>query len=141
MKKKIVGTIIFILLLLPILTPLISADQETDLEIEIIGRGKIRRNIYFIVRNIGDTAALNVQMNGRIDGGLIIGLRGYAFKGYSSISPEEEVRHLFIIPGLGVGSITITVTADADNAEAVDAAIQGFLFGRFILLPDFVITS
>lgn len=141
MKKKIAGIIVFILLVLPILAPMATADQETDLEIEIIGGRKIKRKIYFIVRNIGNATAWNVHMDGRIDGGLIIGPRGYPFKGYSSMSPGVAVLHTFIVPGPGLGRIKIAVTAYADNADTVNATVNGFIFGRFVILPDFVAYS
>ena len=141
MKKKIAGTIVFILIAIPILAPLATANQETELEIEIIDGRKIIRKINFIVKNIGNATAWDVHMDGRIDGGLIIGSRGYPFKGYSSMSPGIEVMHTFIVPGLGLGRIEITVTAYAANADTVNATVDGFIFGRFIILQDFVAYS
>jgi len=141
MKKKMIGIFVFVLIVIPILAPMATADQETELDIEIVGGRKIRRKIYLILRNIGNATAWNVHMDGRTDGGLIIGPRGYPFKGYSSMSPGVEVLHMFIVPGRGLGRIEITVTAYAANADTVNASVNGFIFGRFIILPDFVAYS
>jgi hypothetical protein len=77
-------------------------------------------------------------MDGMIDGGLIIGPRGYPFKGFSSMSPEVEVLQTFIVTGLGLGRIEITISAYADNTGTATDSVSGFLFGRFVILPDFV---
>ena len=47
MKKKIFGIFIFMLIVIPILAPIATADQETELDIEILDGRKIRRKICF----------------------------------------------------------------------------------------------
>ena len=141
MKKKILGIFIFMLIVIPILAQMAIADQETELDIEIVGGRKIRRKIYLIIRNIGNATAWNPYMEWRIDGGWIIGPRGYPFKMHSSMPPGVEETYMCFVPGRGLGRIEIIVTAYAANADTVNATVNGFIFGRFLILPDFVAYS
>lgn len=137
MKKKIIGSIVCMSLIIAIIIPGTSAeDQGAVLDIEISGGLHTK----IIIRNVGDTDALLVNVNATIKGGFIrkINLSYSGFVG--SLPPHNDMIDLVItFPSnqlIGFGKVKITATADSLLTSPVAEEVDGFLlFFYMIKLP------
>lgn len=109
--------------------------EETELEIRLYTTDKnwIR---HFDVVNIGDNDAINVSWNLSFKGGLILIGRKYGENLNFPIDPDSGIRigigpnryYLVSYRILGIGMPSMTITANADNAEKVEKTYDTFLF-------------
>ena len=85
------------------------------------------------VKNIGEVSAYNVEYTMIVTGGIL----GRIFRIVSETIPELAVGETEPISSgllLGFGPITITFTADADNAYEDSISKTGFILGPFVFL-------
>jgi len=102
---------------------------ETTLGIEITGGF----GVHVVIRNVGDTDAIDVEWNVDITGGFL-GRIDWSDEGYVSILPSDGEIVVDIPLIIGLGPIEITATAYASNAEAVSEAKNGFILLFFVIL-------
>ncbi len=137
MKKKRIGLIICIFLIIAIFLPVTSAeDQGAILDIEITGG----LNTKIIIRNVGNTDAVFVNINASLKGGFVkkINLSYSGFVG--SLPPHNDMVDLVItFPSdqlIGFGKVTITATADSLLTSPIEEEVDGFLLLFYmIILP------
>jgi len=131
MKKKLVGILFCMLLVVPVLSVNVAADDEPELEIEIRWD---KKSLTAFIRNVGDGDAYDVNWSFDIEGGFL-GFVDYHIGGIIDILPadsETSVENSLFL--FGFGPIEITVTIGASNAETVTDTFRGIIVGRFIIL-------
>ena len=104
--------------------------EDTELIIDNI-KGPIGVNAE--VKNIGEIDAINLEYTMTVTGG-ILGMINKTVNGNKTILAMGEtvpINSGFI---LGLGPISITVTADADNAYEDSISKTGFILGPFVFL-------
>ena len=132
MRNKFGGIVGCMLVLLPILTTVAVADPGPQLDLDIKGGRKVN----LVLRNIGDETVLGPNIDMEIVGGLIIKPREFSGSLYLALLPTKQ--ETVPISVCGLGHVIITVTVDASNADPVTEKVNGFVFGRFIIVGDWL---
>jgi hypothetical protein len=131
MKKKLVGILFCMLLVVPVLSVTVVADDEPELEIEIRWN---KKSLTAFIRNVGDGDAYGVNWSFDIEGGFL-GFVDYHIGGVIEILPagsETSVENSLFL--FGLGPIMITISIGASNAETMTETFRGIIVGRFIIL-------
>ena len=133
MKKKLIGILFCMLLVVPVLSVTVVADEEPELEIEIRWDTK---SLTAFIRNIGYGDAYDVNWSFDIEGG-VFGFVDYHIGCVIGLLPAGSgtsvENSLFLF---GFGQIEITVSIGASNAETMTDTFRGIIIGRYILLRE-----
>jgi hypothetical protein len=109
----------------------------------LLGITKINSGIFsFTIKNFGYEPALNVSWSIHFDGGIVFPRKQESFNNYDRLNPEEEWTIKFwpsAIPEdkhvvFGIGRVTITIMANADNIGSVTKTIDGFVILLFVII-------
>lgn len=133
MKKKIIGIFVCMLLVVPVLSVTVTADDEPELEIEIRWDNK---SLTAFIKNVGDGDAYDVNWSFDIEGGFL-GFVNYHIGGIIDILPansETSVENSLFL--FGFGPIEITITIGASNVETMTDTFRGIIVGRVIILIE-----
>lgn len=105
----------------------VAIEEDTpELDIEITGG----LGISAVITNNGDVDAVNVAWEINVEGGLVF--FGGNAQGSSDIPAGGEIN-IGTIP-IGIGVISITVTADPENGEVAIKTEDGFLLLIFVIM-------
>ncbi|MHA2390251.1 MAG: hypothetical protein ACXACW_16135 [Candidatus Hodarchaeales archaeon] len=136
MSKKIIGMFICMLILIPVLSSTVTA-EEPVLEINIRARSTILFGATLIreIRNIGDADAVNVSVTTRLKHPIF---KILDFTSNKTIDIIEAGKTIILTIGLSwIGRFEFTVTASIQDGASVTKTVRGFCFRRIILLfPD-----
>lgn len=142
MKKRIIGIITCIMIMLPCVSINAVGDPGPDLFIEIYGG-----NYMFIVLglmgldmvggaigNRGDSTAENVSYNFTVTGGFLNNI-DYNFADYWGNIKVNEALGVATYFVSGFGPVTITLSATSSNADDVSETVKGFQLGSITWVP------
>ena len=143
MKKKLIGFLVCMLILMPVFSTTISANQGAELEINISDAFESEN---FIVRyyhgvqieNLGDETATHIVVNFWVTGGIfskfreLLKMRDFWEYGCGKIEPGEKTYCPIHLNLLYLGNIELTAKVWAENAEPVTETINGFSSFAFI---------
>lgn len=143
MKKKTIGLLICILIIIPVFSTTVSADQGAELEIDISDAFESKNFIvrYFHgvqIENVGDETATHIAVNFRVTGGIfskireLLKIRDFWEYGCGKIEPGEKTYCPIHLNLLYLGNIELTAEVWAENAEPVTETINGFSSFAFI---------
>ena len=142
MKKKIIGVITCIIIILPCVSINAVGNPGPDLSIEIYGGnymfiivGLMGLDIVGgVIVNNGDSTAKNVSYNFTITGGFLNNI-DYSYADYwGDINPNEAVGITTVFVN-GFGPVTITLSATSSNADDVSKTVKGFQIGSITWIP------
>lgn len=137
MKIHLIGSIICLLLILPVFSFTTLADPGPELEIKIVGGLPFPYFSHYVgglIGNVGDAPAYDVSYNMTIQGG-VDGAINKRIAGYTDeISPNSGYA-VSIIDTYGFGPVTLTMTASSTNAKNVTGTAKGFQIGGFTWIP------
>ena len=137
MRKKIIGLFVFMLLLIPVLSSTVTANQEPILEINVHGRSRILGSALLIVRikNIGDADAININITTRLKHP-IFKILDFTLNDTRDIIKAGETK--MEILGLSwIGRFEFNVTLSIQNGASFTKTVKGFCFRRIIFIfPD-----
>lgn len=137
MKRKIVIIILFMLLLVPFFSTTVAEEPQTELELRIFGGFPLPFIFHSVggsITNIGSNTANNITYTMTIKGGLF-DMININFDGtYEEIIPGNAISISTPEP-FGFGPVTVTFTADASNADRVNATAKGFQLRDFTWIP------
>jgi len=102
----------------------------TDLEIEITGG----IGVQVTIENMGTVDAIDVTSQIILTGGFLGRINISTIHNQSLMIPDEEFRTQ--LSPIGLGSITITVTAEAMNAQRVTMTAEGFILFFFVFIKS-----
>ena len=143
MRKKPIGFLVCILILIPVFSTTISAGQGPELEVDISDAFESKN---FIVRyyhglqieNVGDETATGIAIDFWVTGGIFSKLRellkmeDFWQYGCGKIEPGEKTYCPICLNLLYLGDIELNAKVWADNAEPVTQTINGFASFAFI---------
>jgi hypothetical protein len=139
--KKIIGIFICTLLFIPVFSISVTAESNTNLDIQIFGGLPLPlliKNTGGVITNIGDTTAYNISFNLTIIGGPSSDINIVFEDSYEKLDPVSSGGNalgIFTSEVFGFGIITITLTASASNADSVTAKAKGIQIGDFTWIP------
>jgi hypothetical protein len=137
MRKKSIGFLVCMLILISVFSTNISANQGAELEIDISDAFESKK---FIVRyyhglqieNVGDETASDIAIDFWVTGGIFYRLRellkmkDFWQYGCGKIEPGEKTYCPIHLNFLYLGDIELTAKVWADNAEPVTQKVNGF---------------
>ena len=140
-KYKLFGLSVFVLSIFLILSPIVVSEETADTELEISDiRGGLA-GVTADIKNIGEVPAEHFLITISVQGGILNGID--VFKecggcgGCSTTIEPGAIKSESTLEGeviIGFGSIDVTVTASAENADLVSQEVTGFIIGPFIIL-------
>jgi len=141
MKVKIICGLCIGLIILISIIPGTFGQVMADTELEINDIRSVMGGIETDVKNIGDSIAEGISISIFVSGGIFNNIDiqhdcgGCADCGTTiavgSIKTENSLEAGFI---MGIGSIEITITASASNANEVSETVNGLIIGPFIII-------
>lgn len=137
MKIKLIGSIVCILLIVPVFSCITHADPGPKLEIYITGSLPIPVYCHIVggaISNTGDATAYNISYEMTIKGGLGNTL-DETYQGFEDEILPNYALGIATMYTYGFGPVVITLTASASNAETVTETAQGYQIGGFTLIP------
>ncbi len=137
MNRKVFGIFVIMMLLIPVLSSIIAANQEPVLEIgKIRSRSRFLRGavVIIVIKNIGDVDAKNVTWSFDIKHPIfkILNLTG----GFN-FTINKIKAGLFVIKTIGIswiGRFEITVKAWIPGENPVSKTVKGISIFSFILI-------
>ncbi|KYK20958.1 hypothetical protein AYK21_01020 [Thermoplasmatales archaeon SG8-52-2] len=143
MNKKPIEICVCIMLLIPIFSITISADQGTELEIYISDAFESKNIIvrYYHglqIENVGSETATGIAVDFWVTGGIfakfrnLLKMEDFWQYGCGKIEPGEKTYCPIHLNLLYLGEIELTAKVWADNAEPVTQTINGFASFTFI---------
>ena len=140
MKKKIIGIIICMLLII-ISIPISMAIPEQDslnvssvpnLEVRIMSGVEIL-SIAFTVENIGDTTVHDVKLiDMAVEGNVLYNSRIWLVS--SELEPSQKAHYATDMI-LGFGKFTVTLTVTSEEGDSISTSANGFIFGLIYIIP------
>jgi hypothetical protein len=141
MKIKLVIGLCISLTLVISLIPTTFGHSLTNTELEVNDIRSIIGGIETDVKNIGDSIAEDIAISIYVSGGIFNNIDIQHDCGgcdqcgttlaSGSVKTENSLEAGFII---GLGTIDITITASASNANEVSKTVSGFIIGPFIII-------
>lgn len=141
MKITIIGGLCISLIFLISLVPATLSGGMTDTQLEINDIRSLLGAVETDIKNIGDSVAEEISIYVQVSGGLLNNIdiqhdcSGCDACGTTlasgGIKTENTLEAGFII---GLGSVEITVTASATNANEVTKTVNGLVIGPFIII-------
>ena len=141
MKMKIICGLCIGLIILMSIIPGTFGQVMADTELEINDIRSVMGGIETDVKNIGDSIAEEISISIFVSGGIFNNIDiqhdcgGCSQCGTTlasgSIKTENSLEAGFII---GLGSIEITITASASNANEISKTVNGLVIGPFIII-------
>jgi hypothetical protein len=140
-KYKLIGLSVFTLFIFLTLSPIIVSEETANTELEISDiRGGLA-GVTADIKNIGEVPAEHFLITISVQGGILNRIDVFKECGgcgdCSTIIQPGEIKSETTLEGeviIGFGSIDVTVTASAENADLVSQEITGFIIGPFIIL-------
>ncbi len=96
-----------------------------------IGEMKGGKGIMSSIINIGNIEVNDVSYTILINGGIVFGRETYGYRSSISGETELDISTRFL---LGIGKITITVTAEAPDVDPCTATSEGILIGAYVMI-------
>jgi len=127
MKITIIGGLCISLIFLISLVPTTFSEGMTDTQLEINDIRSLLGAVETDIKNIGDSVAEEISIYVQVSGGLLNNIDIQ----HDCIKTENTLEAGFII---GLGSVEITVTASATNANEVTKTVNGLVIGPFIII-------
>ena len=130
MKKKVIGILLCLLVIVPVLSVTAGAEQGPELEI-----GEIRGGILYNtveIKNVGDADASDVKCWVNQSGGLFGLSMNNCLRGFQLASGHSEIVDHPV--GFAFGTITITVTAFIPGENLVSKTVNAFVIGIFVII-------
>ena len=137
MKKKIVGILTCMLLIISVFSMTAIADPGANLENKIFGGFPLIfgiRNVGGAIVNTGDDIAHNVSFNFTVTGGSN-GSIDYNYADYWGDLSSNESLGIVTDAIQGFGLVTLTLAASSSNAGNVTETKKGFQIGYFTWVP------
>ncbi len=108
-----------------------STDHQTELTTQFLGgiRGGILPTAGFMINNIGDEDAINIQATFNIQGETNEEITYTDTFEESLLKAGWSIVRSKMFPVFGIGPITITLEINADNAESIQKNANGFQLG------------
>jgi hypothetical protein len=141
MKVRIIWGLSISLIILLSLIPATFGQTMTDTELEINDIRSIFGGVETDVKNIGESTAEGISISIAVSGGIFNNIDiqhdcgGCADCGTTiavgSIKTENTLEAGFI---MGIGSIELTITASASNANEISETVNGLIIGPFIII-------
>ena len=135
-KKKIIGMFVCMLILIPVLSSTVTA-EEPVLEIYIRGRSSFIFGAVIIVeiKNIGDADAININFSTMLKHP-IFKILDFTHNDTRDIIKAGETK--YDILGLSwIGRFEFTVTLSIQDGASFTKTVKGFCFRRIIFIfPD-----
>jgi len=137
MKEKVIGFMIFSLIIIPVLSVTSAEIDSTELKIRAIDEGLLV-GIVALIENTGEVEAENVEWSIEFkSGNVLLPLKGLKKGSFASI-PAGEMNSIFSGPVFGIGlfrPVQVNVTVSASNAETVEKTVDVIvvLFYTFVL--------
>ena len=135
------GIFIVLLLSLTCLSPVISSNEISDTVLEISsikgGLGSVSADIKNIGNEVAEDIVIIISVNGGIFGNIDVlkECSGCSSCGTTlapgAIKTESTLEATFII---GLGSVDITVTSSASNADEISQSVKGTVLGPLIII-------
>jgi len=140
MKKKLLGILVCMLMIIPALATTVTANPEPEFKIRAVDEGLIV-GIISLVENNGDTAAEDVEWSIKFESGTILLPLGGVKSGSFKNLPAGESKSIFSGPVFGMGILQpakVTITVSASNADTVEESVNViiFLFYTFVLKDE-----
>ena len=137
MKKKIVGILVCMLLVISVFSITAIADPDANLENKIFGGFPLLfgiKNVGGAIVNTGDAIAHNVSFNFTVTGGSNDSI-DYTYAGYwGDLSPNGSLG-IATDAVQGFGLVTLILSASSSNAGNVTETAKGFQLGYFTWVP------
>jgi len=137
MKKKIVGILVCMLLVISVFSITAIADPGAKLENKIFGGFPLIfgiRNVGGTIVNTGDAIAHNVSFNFTVIGGSN-GSIDYTYADYwGDLSPNGSLG-IVTDAVQGFGLVTLSLSASSSNAGNLTETAKGFQLGYFTWVP------
>lgn len=138
MNKKIVGFLMCMLLLIPVLSSTVMANQEPKIEIgKIRGRSTLISGAILIIeiKNIGDADAQNVTYSTRIKHP-VFKILDFTIEDTIDMIYAGDTKELTSMLSW-IGRLKITVTACVPGGDPVTKTVNGFsILSIIIIFPE-----
>jgi hypothetical protein len=143
MRKKLIGFLLCMLIVIPVISTTISANPGAKLKIYISdaleSKNFLVRSYHGLqIENIGDETATGITVNFWATGGLfskfreLLNMTDFWSYACGKIEPGEKTYCPIHLNLLYLGNIELTAKVWADNAEPVIQTIEGFASFAFI---------